>query len=202
MILLVGFLTLVGLTIGQAQDRHPMKEKGNLEAITLDHSDSDSIELVYEDTPSNPLPIKTMNKGHSPESSEVHLASNEESTEAKFVAESSNSAFAIGEKSDFEGFRVANINPDGTVILMEDTVEPILYVRFQKVITGHIETRLYNEHGTLMMAKKTRNTMLGAEFQLNHSKWSEGTHTLIVRLDNGAKWTKKIVKNSALANSL
>lgn len=173
-----------------AQSSKPLKAKEILPRLKLDQpeEENDFDQIVYEVLPAAPLSKELL-----PESNpSIHMASVEENP---IVNEPADAAFEIGKDTGVEGFRVAKIDKNGSVLLAEDNIEPILYVRFQKVVTRYLEARLYSESGRLLSSTKKRNLMCGTEFRINYSKWPKGTYNLDVRLDNGMRYTKKIIKN-------
>ena len=198
------FFILQGSQIGlMAQISQPVKGKAPIAAIALDGPEED---IEYDETaflisPSDPLSSDMLLESElrKPSTNHTYVASTEESSE--FETESYEQVFEIGKKVTFEGYRVANIDEDGLIILMEDNIEPILYVRLQKIMTTHLEVRLFSDAGTLLSSTKRRNLMCGTEFQINHSKWPKGTYSLDIRLDNGTRYIKKIYKPGTSSDS-
>lgn len=212
------------LSIGFAQQSTPMKSLTPVRQVVPADSDFDTPSISFQGRPSAPLFLETIGTQiYATEhqfpvdftTGEVNIVADRTTArtatgeresapaenEATFAIEPAEMAFEIGKKVDFEGLRVANIDPYGHAILMEDLAHPVLYIRFQKITTGYIDATLYNESGALVLNKKTMNIMCGTEFQLDYSQWAEGAYTLHVRLDNGNKWTKKIVKTAATAGN-
>lgn len=215
-------LLITSPAISIAQSYEPMRALTPIAPIEADEPDNDFVSFIDRSSPSLPLFLDTIGE------TELYAVEKKPSEfitgaveiiakrsqpiaraiapvaapkEATFAIEPADMNFEIGKEVDFEGLRVANIDPDGHAILMEDLVKPVLYIRFQKITTGYINTTLYNEAGILVLSKKTMNIMCGTEFELDYSQWPEGAYLLHVRLDNGTKWIKKIVKTEATVSN-
>ncbi|MDX2246351.1 MAG: hypothetical protein SF052_06230 [Bacteroidia bacterium] len=119
-------------------------------------------------------------------------------TKTIFEMEAADSAFILGKKTAIEGFRMANIDYDGQFILMEDNVDPVIYLRFQKLATTQVEIRIYGETGELVFSRKERYLPLGIEMPVNHAEWKAGKYCLQIKADQGKVWKKTIVKNDAV----
>ncbi|RMG26710.1 MAG: hypothetical protein D6730_08570 [Bacteroidetes bacterium] len=119
----------------------------------------------------------------------------------EFNIEPVDQVFEIGKKTTFEGLRTAHVAGQGMMMLTEDNLEPLLYLRFQKILSSDVQIKVYAENGQLLYSKQAKNLYMGTEFVLNHQRWPYGTHTLQIRLSNGKTWSKKIKKAAPLVSS-
>ncbi|MEZ4774950.1 MAG: T9SS type A sorting domain-containing protein [Bacteroidia bacterium] len=162
------------------------------------------IEMIFEQESSPTDEISSVNYDVSPDERPEAILSEEPAktyyaeTETVFEMESAESAFILGKETEIEGFRMANIDQNGQFILMEDNVDPVIYLRFQKLATTQVEIRIYSETGQLVFVRKERYLPLGIEMPVNHSKWSSGTYSLLIKTEQGRTWKKTIVKNDAV----
>ncbi|MEZ4830263.1 MAG: hypothetical protein R3C61_28855 [Bacteroidia bacterium] len=162
------------------------------------------VQLFFDESPSeNPVSVAyDISPDEKPDmigdaaGSKTYYAETE--TKSIFEMEAADSAFVLGKETEIEGFRMANIDATGQFILMEDNIDPVIYLRFQKLATTQVEIRIYSEEGQLVFSRKERYLPLGIEMPVNHGKWSSGKYNLMIKTAQGNICRKTIVKNDAV----
>ena len=127
--------------------------------------------------------------------------SEEETTEGEFSVESADSVFVLGKKTEFEGLRLADVGENGVMILIEDNIEPLLYLRFQRLMTEEVQVSVHTRQGETLYNVRKRNLFVGTQVTLNHNEWPMGTHILRVRTSQGDLWKKRIQKNGQFVSN-
>ena len=129
--------------------------------------------------------------------------SEEEGNEDAAIAgfESSDSVFVLGKKTEFEGLRMADVGENGVMILIEDNIDPVLYLRFQRLMTQEVQVSVHTPSGTPLFRVQKRNLFVGTQVTLDHSEWPMGTHILRVRTSEGDLWKKRIQKTGQFVSN-
>lgn len=122
--------------------------------------------------------------------------------EPAFAMEHVDSTFVLGRKADFEGLRMANVAADGVIILIEDNIDPVLYLRFQSLITERILVEIHSKDGQRLFAAQKRNLFVGTQLTVNHDEWPIGTHIINIRTSEGDQWKKYIKKSAPFGSNL
>ena len=127
----------------------------------------------------------------------------EEKHEEEAIAgfESSDSVFVLGKKTEFEGLRMADVGENGVMILIEDNIDPVLYLRFQRLMTQEVQVSVHTRSGTSLFRVQKRNLFVGTQVTLDHSEWPMGTHILRVRTSEGELWKKRIQKTGQFVSN-
>ncbi|MEL7341271.1 MAG: hypothetical protein AAGM67_12375 [Bacteroidota bacterium] len=114
---------------------------------------------------------------------------------ATFTIEAHDVSFELGKETGFEGMRMAHVGSSQTVLLIEDNLDPVVYLRFGRFQIERVEIAVYDEQGNRVFGLRKANLSVGEEISFMYDTWAAGTYTLQVRTSNGEKWKKQIVKS-------
>ena len=115
--------------------------------------------------------------------------------------ESPDSVFVLGKKADYDGLRMADVGENGVMILIEDNIEPLLYLRFQRLMTQEVQVSVHTKNGDILYNVRKRNLFVGTQVTLNHAEWPMGTHILRVKTSQGDLWKKRIQKTGQFVSN-
>ncbi|MEL7339915.1 MAG: hypothetical protein AAGM67_05455, partial [Bacteroidota bacterium] len=124
---------------------------------------------------------------------EMNTTETEEATEeadAVFRIEEYDEVFAIGKEVAFEGMRMAFVGSAESILLIEDNLDPVIYLRFERFHLQKVQMAVFDESGQQIMKVQKANLRVGDELSIMHDDWSAGTYTLYLQTSNGDKWKK------------
>jgi len=96
------------------------------------------------------------------------------------------------DESDGEGMAALDIDNTQSIKIMEDRIEHIMTVRFEKVRIATLSIRVYKFGGSLVYSKKLYEKPIGYQFDINYSKWPTGVYRFQTKIDDGA-WKEKVI---------
>lgn len=177
----------------------------SLNILIIDHTYCQNL-LFHEDYDWEPISdTQTFEAGDTlVNASEIDSASTvsiiKTDTIKKELTEMEKNAFRLG-NDGYDGFRTANIDKQGRLIIIEDHVANELIIRLQKIHSGVLQIQLYAKDGSLAFQREKKNTFVGTEIPIPGEVIPAGFSTLVVNADASTTFKKKLFKQSSVASN-